>query len=43
MGCFRGKDSHPDANINRQVARSSLSMFLLLPNVPDDYPYLILA
>jgi hypothetical protein len=43
MGWFRGKDAHPDANINRQVAKSSRSMFLLLPNVPDDYPNLLLV
>jgi len=43
MGCFRGKDAHPDVNINKQVAKSSPSMFLLLPNLPDDYPNLLLV
>jgi hypothetical protein len=35
MGCFCGKDAHPDANINRQVATTILSVFILLPNVQD--------
>ncbi len=35
MGCICGKDAHPDANINRQVTTSILSVFILLPEVPD--------